>query len=61
MIVSPDRWTCPTCEQTETPLDTGDDVALALAIRLVQLQHAERHDKRRAELDAYRASRGVAA
>lgn len=40
--VPPDRWTCPTCGTTVAP-NTGNDAALAQAIRDAQLAHRDRH------------------
>lgn len=56
-LVPPDRWTCPECHRTEVPHDTGNDAALALALRLIQTQHAERHRAARGEAARLRRAR----
>ena len=58
MWVSPDRWTCPTCLETETPR-AGEGAAMDRAIRRAQEQHARRHRAERTRA-AQRAARKLA-
>lgn len=57
--VSPDRWTCPTCLETETP-NAGEGAAMHRAIRRVQLEHGTRHAGERTRA-AKREARKLAA
>lgn len=43
---SPDRWTCPTCSETETP-QAGEGAAMHRAIVRAQKTHGTRHQAER--------------